>query len=119
MAKAPPCPNSTLTNSVCLNKARRPTRTKKASGSLRKTGAGGVSPSRKRIRVLTYPEDSEDLKVGVTELQEQLRISEEAGISIKQVAQEAMNESGQKIYDNLGKEKKMYSLPAGPDGTRS
>ena len=45
--------------------------------------------------MLTYLEDSGDLKVGVTELQEQLGISEEAGISIKQIAQHAMNENGQ------------------------
>ena len=45
-------------------------------------------------RMLRYTEDSEDLKVGVTELQEQLGISEEAGISIKQIAQQARNENG-------------------------
>ena len=39
------------------------------------------------------------MKVGVTELQEQLEISEEAGVSIRQVAQLAMNENGQKIFD--------------------
>ena len=64
--------------------------------------------------------NSEDLKVSVTELQEQLGISEEAGVSIKQVAQQARNENGQKGFLTfLGKEKKMYALPAGPDGTRS
>ena len=49
--------------------------------------------------MLTYLEDSEDLKVGVTELQEQLGISEDAVISIKQIAQQAMNENGQKIFE--------------------
>ena len=49
--------------------------------------------------ILRYPEDSEDLKVIVTELQEQLGISEEAGISIKQVAQQARNENGQNIIE--------------------
>ena len=55
----------------------------------------------------------------VTELQEQLGISEEAGVSIKQFAQQARNENGQKIFEKMGKEEKMYALPAGPDGTRS
>ena len=50
-------------------------------------------------RMLRYQEDSEDLKVCVTELQEQLEISEEAGVSIRQVAQQAMNENGQKIFE--------------------
>ena len=45
--------------------------------------------------ILRYLEDSEDLKVSVTELQEQLGMSEEAGISIKQVTQQARNENGQ------------------------
>ena len=48
--------------------------------------------------MLAYLEDSEDLKVGVTELQEQLGISEKAGISIKHIAQRAMNENGQNIF---------------------
>ena len=43
--------------------------------------------------MLLYQEDAEDL--GVTELQQHLGISEEAGISIKQFAQLAMNENGQ------------------------
>ena len=48
-------------------------------------------------RMLRYLEDSEDLKVGVTELQEQLGISEEAVVSIRQIAQQAMNENGPNI----------------------
>ena len=44
-------------------------------------------------------EDSEDLKVSVTELQEQLEMSEEASISMKQVAQQARNENGPNIFD--------------------
>ena len=50
-------------------------------------------------RMLRYVEDSEDVKVGVTELQEQLEISEDASASIRQIAQQAMNENGQKIFD--------------------
>ena len=58
-----------------------------------------MSPSRETAkRMLRYPEDSKDLKVGVTELQERLGISEEAGVSIRQIAQQAMNENGQKIF---------------------
>ena len=53
--------------------------------------------------MLKYPEDSDDVKVGVTELQEQLEVSEETVcISITQVAQQAMNENGQKIFDIFG-----------------
>ena len=52
-------------------------------------------------RVMKNLEDS-DVKVGVTELQEQLDISETVGISIRQVAQQAMNENGQNIFEIFG-----------------
>ena len=44
----------------------------------------------------------ENLKVGVTELHEQLGMSEEAGVSSRKVAQQAMNENGQKIFEIFG-----------------
>ena len=50
-------------------------------------------------RMLRYLEDSEDLTVGVTQLQEQVEISEEAGVSIRQIAQQARNENGRKIFE--------------------
>ena len=46
-------------------------------------------------RMQRYLEDSEDLKVGVTELKEQSELSE----AIRQIAQEARNENGQKNFD--------------------
>ena len=65
------------------------------------------------------PRDEESQWVTVEEVK-QLGISEEAGVSIKQDAQQARNENGQKIFFKFsGKEKKMYALPAWPDGTRS
>ena len=36
--------------------------------------------------------------MGVSELKEQLGISGEAGMTIRQVAQQALNENGQKIF---------------------
>ena len=60
-------------------------------------------------RILKYSEDSDDVKVGVTELQEQLEISVEAGISITQAAQQAMNENGQHTSKFSGKRRRgMY-----------
>ena len=40
-----------------------------------------------------------NVKVGVTELQEQVGMSEEAGVSIGHVAQQARNENGPKIFE--------------------
>ena len=59
--------------------------------------------------MLTYLEDSEDVKVGVTELQDLL--------SIKQIACTAGNERERPKFS--GEEKKSYALPLGPDGTCS
>ena len=50
-------------------------------------------------RMLRYLEDSEDLKVGVTEFQAQLGIPEEAGVCTRQLAQQAINENGHKIFE--------------------
>ena len=46
-------------------------------------------------KMLRYQEDSEDLKVGVTEVQEQLGISEEAGVSINLLWPEDFCQPGQ------------------------
>ena len=50
-------------------------------------------------RVLGYLEDSEDLKVGISELKEQLETPEKVGFSIMQVAQQARTEKCQKIFE--------------------
>ena len=49
-------------------------------------------------RMLNYLEDSEDLKVGLSDLKEQLETREEASFSIMQIAKQASNERGQKIF---------------------
>ena len=51
--------------------------------------------------ILRYLKDNGDLKVSVTKLQEKLGISEDAGVSIKQVAQQARNENGRKIFETF------------------
>ena len=48
-----------------------------------------------------YQEDSEDLKVSLSELKGQLGTPEEAGFSITQVAQQARNERSQKLFDEV------------------
>ena len=50
-------------------------------------------------RLLKYSEDSEDLKVGFSELKEQLETPEEAGFSIMHTAKQARNDRGQKLFD--------------------
>ena len=52
-------------------------------------------------RMLNYLEDSEDLKVGLSELKEQLEMPEEAGFSIMQIAQQARDERCEKALRNV------------------
>ena len=69
-------------------------------------------------RMLRYLEDSEDLKVSVTELEEQLRMSEEASISIEQVAQQARNEEGQHLFWSFfARRRRGMHCHSWPDGT--
>ena len=42
---------------------------------------------------------SDDVKVAITKLQERLEVPVQIGISIQQVAQQAMNENGEKIFE--------------------
>ena len=58
------------------------------------------------------------MKVGVTELQEQLEISEEADISITQVASQAMNENGRHIFENFRHGEEEVCIVGAADGTR-
>ena len=95
MAKAPPCPERTL-------KTPMPQQSSPSSRDEESQWVAVEDRRRRRVAfeetawgMLRYPEDSEDLKVSVTELQEQLGMPEEAGISIKQLTQQARNENGQ------------------------
>ena len=49
--------------------------------------------------MLRYLNNSDDVKVGITELQERLEISAKVGISVRQVAKQAMNENGQTNFE--------------------
>ena len=95
VAKAPPCPERTL-------KTPMPQQSSPSSRDGESQWVAVEDRRRRRVAFeetagsfLRYLEDSEDLKVSVTELQEQLGMSEEASISIKQVTQQARNENGQ------------------------
>ena len=48
--------------------------------------------------MLRYLDNGEDVKVGIPELQERQGTFEKVGISVQQVAQQAMIENGQKIF---------------------
>ena len=93
--KALPCPERSL-------KTPMPQQTSPSSRDEESQRVAVEDRRRRRVAIeerawgfLCFLEDSKDLKVSVTELQEQLGMSEEAGISIKQVTQQARNENVQ------------------------
>ena len=54
--------------------------------------------------MLRYLDNSDGVKVGITELQERLEVPVQMGISIQQVAQQARSENGQKMFEVFWKE---------------
>ena len=61
-------------------------------------------------KMLKYLEDSEDSKVSFRKLKEQLESVEEAGISIMQIAKQARNERGQKLFQIFRREENEVSM---------
>ena len=49
--------------------------------------------------MLRYLGNCNDVKVGITELQERVEVRAQIGISIQQVAQQSMNEDGRKTFE--------------------
>ena len=99
MAKAPPCPERSM-------KTPLPQRSSSSSRNEENQWISVEDGRKRRVafeemakRMLGYFEDSGDLKVGISELKEQLETPEEEGRSIMQIAKQARNEKGQKIFD--------------------
>ena len=101
MAKAPPCQERTLKTPM---PQQSPLSSREEEGqwtSVEDRRRRRVAFEATAVSILRYLEESEDLKVSVTELQEQLGMSDEAGVSIKQFAQQARNENGQNMFDTF------------------
>ena len=70
--------------------------------------------------MLRYLNNSDDVKVGITELQERLEVPLPIGISIQQVASRREVKMAKRFLKFFFcMKKKNYVLPAGPDGRRS
>ena len=98
VTKAPPCPESTL---------RTPLPQQSSSSTREEEGRWVLMEDRRRQSVafenvakemLRYLENSGELEVGISELQEQLEVPVQIGISFRQVAQQARTESDQKVF---------------------
>ena len=95
-AKAPPCPCSTL---------QTPLPQKSSSSAREEEDLWELKEDRRRRRIafenlaksmLRYLDNCNEVKVGITELQERVEVPEQISISTQQVARQAMNEDGQK-----------------------
>ena len=97
--KAPPCPDRTLTTPL----------PPQSSSSAKEEEVHWVLIADRRRRCIAFENfgqgnaeilgQGDDVKVGITELQERQDISEKVGISVRQVAQQAMSQNGQTIFD--------------------
>ena len=93
-AKAPPCPNSTLQTPL-PQKSSPSAREEEDHWELREEAKAKDcfrEPGQEHAEI--YLDNCNQVKVGITELQELVEI----GISIQQVARQAMNEDGQKSF---------------------
>ena len=99
-AKAPPCPTSTL---------QTPLPQQSSSSSAREEEHHWeVMEDKRRRRIafenmakgmLRYLDNSNDVKVGITELRDRVEVPLPFGVSIQQVAQQTMNEDGQTFFE--------------------
>ena len=124
MAKAPPCPERRM-RMLLPQQSSSSTREEESQWSVqertviasqekagKKSRGTEVEDKRKRCvafedaarRMQKYLEDSEDLKVGLSELKEQLEMPEAVGFSIMQIAQQARNEKGEKLFETFRRE---------------
>ena len=103
-AKDPSCPHRTL---------QTPLLQQSSSSAREEEGRWVLMEDRRRRRIafenlgkemLRYHDNSDDVKVGITELQETLEVPVQIPISIQQVAQLARSENGQKIFEVFWKE---------------
>ena len=118
MARNPPCPDRRMrtpplqqsSSSTREEESQWSSQERAAVASQEKAGkeSRGTEVEDKRKRcvaledaaniMLKHLEDSEDLKVGLSELKEQLETPEEAGFSIMQIAKQSRKERGQKLF---------------------
>ena len=58
--------------------------------------------------MLRYLDNCNEVKVSITELQERVEVPAQIGISIQQVAQQAMNEDGQTMFEVFWQEGELF-----------
>ena len=93
MTEAPPCPERTL---------KTPLPQQSSSPACEEEARKVSMEDRRRRSIafeLRYLDNSEEVKVGIVELQERLEVLVHIGISIHQVAHQARSENGQKIFE--------------------
>ena len=66
--------------------------------------------------LLRCVEDSEDLKLSISELKEQLDTPEEECFRIMEIAQQPRNEEGQKIFESFRQGNEAEGVAVNPEG---
>ena len=101
MAKAPPCSESRMRTPL-------PQQSSSSTGE-EESQWSSLEDRRKRCvafedvvrKMLEYLESSDDLEESLTELKERLETPEKAGFSSVQIAQQARNERGQRLFETF------------------
>ena len=111
MAKVPPCPERTLKTQLPQESSLSSREEEGRWVAMEDRRRRSIAFEKMAKKMLKYLEDSDDVKVGITELQERLEISEKVSISIRQLAQQAMNENGQYFRNFQARTRKRHALP--------
>ena len=115
-AKAPPCPDSTL--QTLLPQQRSSAREEEDDWDVMEDGRRRRTAFENLAKGMLRYIDNGNVKVCITVLQERVEVPLQFGVSIQQVAQQAMNENCQRFSKYSGK-KKNKVLSAGPEGRHS
>ena len=94
MAKAPPCLERTLKTPLPQQSSSSAREEESHWVLMKNRRRRGIAFENLAKEMLRYLHKSEDVKVGITELQKRLEVPENIGISVQRVVQHAMNENG-------------------------
>ena len=98
-AKAPPCSNSTRQTPLPQQRSSLAGEEEYHSEVMEERGRRRIALENLAKGMLRHLDNCTDVKVGITELRERVEVPTQFGISNQQVAQQAMNEDGQRIFE--------------------
>ena len=118
MAKAPPCPERTLITPLSQQSSHSSREEEGQWVAMEDRRRRSIAFEKMAKRMLKNLEDSDDVKVGVTELQKQLEIRKKWVFPLGKLPSKQCVRTAKRFSNFIGKEKKRYVLLVWPDATR-